>query len=128
MFDLGKPVIAAVNGLAMGGGFELALACDLMVVADHAEMALTEARLGLVADAGGMLRVPARLPRAVAVELLLTGRRHGRGRGGSLGAGQRRRAAAGPAADRARASRHGSARPHRCRSPPSSRCCARPRA
>ncbi len=75
MFDLGKPVIAAVNGLAMGGGFELALAADLMVVADLAEMALTEARLGLVADAGGMLRVPGRLPRAVAVELLLTGRR-----------------------------------------------------
>jgi crotonobetainyl-CoA hydratase len=77
MFDLGKPVIAAVNGLAMGGGFELALACDLLVMADHAEMALTEARLGLVADAGGMLRVPSRLPRAVAVELLLTGRRIG---------------------------------------------------
>jgi crotonobetainyl-CoA hydratase len=77
MFDLGKPVIAAVNGMAMGGGFELALACDLLVMADHAEMALTEARLGLVADAGGMLRVPNRLPRAVAVELLLTGRRIG---------------------------------------------------
>jgi crotonobetainyl-CoA hydratase len=75
MFDLGKPVIAAVNGLAMGGGFELALAADLIVLADHAEMALTEARLGLVADAGGMLRIPARLPRAIAVELLLTGRR-----------------------------------------------------
>jgi crotonobetainyl-CoA hydratase len=75
LFDLGKPVIAAVNGLAMGGGFELALAADLMVVADHAEMALTEARLGLVADAGGLLRAPRRLPRAVALELMLTGRR-----------------------------------------------------
>lgn len=75
MFDLGKPVIAAVNGLAMGGGFELALAADLVVLADHAEMALTEARLGLVADAGGMLRIPSRLPRTIAVELLLTGRR-----------------------------------------------------
>ena len=77
LFDLDKPVIAAVNGLAMGGGFELALACDLMLVADHAEMALTEARLGLVADAGGMLRIPSRMPRAIAVELLLTGRRIG---------------------------------------------------
>ena len=77
MFDLGKPVIAAVNGLAMGGGFELALAADLMVVADHAEMALTEARLGLVADAGGLLRAPRRLPQAVALELMLTGRRMG---------------------------------------------------
>jgi len=77
LFDLDKPVIAAVNGLAMGGGFELALACDLMLVADHAEMALTEARLGLVADAGGMMRLPSRLPRPIAVELLLTGRRIG---------------------------------------------------
>jgi crotonobetainyl-CoA hydratase len=75
MFDLGKPVIAAVNGLAMGGGFELALAADLMLVAEHAEMALTEARLGLVADAGGLLRAPRQLPRAVALELMLTGRR-----------------------------------------------------
>ncbi len=77
LFDLDKPVIAAVNGLAMGGGLELALACDLMLVADHAEMALTEARLGLVADAGGMMRLPSRLPRPIAVELLLTGRRIG---------------------------------------------------
>lgn len=75
--DLGKPVIAAVNGMAVGGGFELALAADLMVAAEHAIFALPEATLGLVADAGGLLRAPARLPRAVAVELLLTGRRMG---------------------------------------------------
>jgi crotonobetainyl-CoA hydratase len=74
-FDLGKPVIAAVNGLAFGGGFELALAADLVVAAEHAEFALTEVRLGLVADAGGLLRLPARLPRPIAVEYLLTGRR-----------------------------------------------------
>ena len=73
--DIGKPVIAAVNGMAIGGGFELALAADLMVVADHAEFALPEATLGLVADSGGMLRLPTRLPRAVALELMLTGRR-----------------------------------------------------
>jgi crotonobetainyl-CoA hydratase len=73
-FDLGKPVIAAVNGLALGGGFELMLAADLAVAASHAEFALTEATLGLVADAGGVLRLPARLPRAVALDCLLTGR------------------------------------------------------
>jgi crotonobetainyl-CoA hydratase len=77
LFDLGKPVIAAVNGLAFGGGFELVLAADLVVAAEHAEFALTEVTLGLVPDAGGLLRLPARLPRPIAVELLLTGRRVG---------------------------------------------------
>ena len=75
VFDLGKPVIAAVNGLAVGGGFELALAADLVVAADHAEFALPEVKLGIVADSGGLLRVPARVPRPVALEWLLTGRR-----------------------------------------------------
>ena len=74
-FEIGKPVIAAVNGLALGGGFELVLAADLVVAAEHAEFALTEVTLGIVADAGGLLRLPARLPRAIAVEYLLTGRR-----------------------------------------------------
>jgi crotonobetainyl-CoA hydratase len=74
-FGLRKPVIAAVNGLALGGGFELALAADLIVAADHAEFALPEATLGMVADAGGVLRLPRRLPPAVATEMLLTGRR-----------------------------------------------------
>jgi crotonobetainyl-CoA hydratase len=73
-FDLGKPVIAAVNGLAYGGGLELMLAADLVVAAEHAQFALTEVTLGLVADAGGVLRLPARLPRAIALEYLLTGR------------------------------------------------------
>jgi len=76
-FDLGKPVIAAVNGLALGGGFELVLAADLVVAAEHAEFALTEVTLGLVPDAGGLLRLASRLPRPVAVEWLLTGRRIG---------------------------------------------------
>lgn len=75
LFDRSKPVIAAVNGLALGGGLELALAADLMVVADHAELALPEVRVGVVADSGGLLRLPRRLPGAVARELLLTGRR-----------------------------------------------------
>ena len=75
LFDRAKPVIAAVNGLALGGGLELALAADLMVVADQAELALPEVRVGVVADSGGLLRLPRRLPAAIARELLLTGRR-----------------------------------------------------
>jgi len=75
MFDLDKPVIAAVNGLAVGGGFELALACDLIVAADHAEFSLPEAGLGIIPDSGGVFRLPRRLPRTIAVEMLLTGRR-----------------------------------------------------
>jgi crotonobetainyl-CoA hydratase len=78
-FSLGKPVIAAVNGLAMGGGFELALAADLMLASDTAEFALPEVKLGMVADSGGLLRLPRRLPRPLAMELLLTGRRMGAG-------------------------------------------------
>ena len=77
MFDLDKPVIAAVNGLAVGGGFELALACDLIVAAETAEFFLPEATLGIVPDAGGVLRLPRRLPRPLALEMLLTGRRMG---------------------------------------------------
>ncbi len=75
LFGRTKPVIAAVNGLALGGGLELALAADLLVVAEHAELALTEVRVGVVADAGGLLRLPRLLPGAIARELLLTGRR-----------------------------------------------------
>jgi crotonobetainyl-CoA hydratase len=70
-----KPVIAAVNGLALGGGFELVLAADLVVAADHAEFSLPEATLGIIPDSGGVLRLPRRLPRPIALELLLTGRR-----------------------------------------------------
>jgi crotonobetainyl-CoA hydratase len=74
-FSRTKPLIAAVNGLALGGGFELALACDLIVAAEHAEFGLPEVKLGLVPDSGGMLRLPRLMPRAIALELLLTGRR-----------------------------------------------------
>ena len=74
-WDLDKPVIAAVNGLALGGGFELALAADMAVAAEHAAFALPEATIGLVADSGGAIRLPRRLPRAVAMEMICTGRR-----------------------------------------------------
>jgi len=75
LFDLDKPVIAAVNGLAVGGGFELVLCCDLIVAAEHAEFFLPEASIGVVPDSGGILRLPRRLPRAIAMEMMLTGRR-----------------------------------------------------
>jgi len=75
LFHRTKPLIAAVNGLALGGGFELALACDLILASEEAEFGLPEVKLGLVADSGGMLRLPRVMPRAIALELLLTGRR-----------------------------------------------------
>ncbi len=75
MHDLAKPVIAAVNGFAAGGGFELALAADLVVAAEHAEMFLPEATVGIIPSAGGVLRLPRRLPRPIALEMMFTGRR-----------------------------------------------------
>lgn len=74
-WDLTKPVIAAVNGLALGGGFELALAADMIIAAETAEFALTEASLGIIADSGGVIRLPRRLPRAIAMEMMMTARR-----------------------------------------------------
>ena len=70
------PVIAALNGLAVGGGFEIAMAADLIVAADHVEMFLTEVRLGMLPDAGSV-RLPRLLPAHVAREMLLTSRRMG---------------------------------------------------
>lgn len=72
-----KPVIAAVNGYAMGGGFEIALACHLVVADPSAQFALSEVKHGLVAGAGGIVRVARKLPPMIATELLLTGRRMG---------------------------------------------------
>jgi enoyl-CoA hydratase/crotonobetainyl-CoA hydratase len=68
-----KPIIAAVEGKALGGGFEIALACDLIVAAEDAAFGLPEVTRGLVAAAGGVLRLPQRLPRNLALELVLTG-------------------------------------------------------
>lgn len=74
-FDLTKPVIAAVNGLAMGGGFELALACDLLIASESAFFALPEPKVGLAATAGGLLRLPRQIPLKQAMGMILTGRR-----------------------------------------------------
>jgi len=74
-FDLEKPVIAAVNGLAMGGGFELALACDLLIAAESAFFALPEPKVGLAATGGGLLRLPRQIPVKQAMGMILTGRR-----------------------------------------------------
>jgi len=68
-----KPLIAAVEGRALGGGFEIALACDLIVAAKDAQFGLPEVKRGLVAAAGGVLRLPRRIPGAIAKELILTG-------------------------------------------------------
>ena len=74
-YDLDKPVIAAVNGVAMGGGFEIALACDLIIASDQAVFALPEPRVGLAAGAGGMQRLPRTVPLKQAMGMMLTGRR-----------------------------------------------------
>jgi acetyl-CoA C-acetyltransferase len=70
-----KPVIAAVNGYAMGGGCEIALACHLIVADATARFALSEVKVGLVAAAGGVIRLPRTVPPKVATEMILTGRR-----------------------------------------------------
>jgi crotonobetainyl-CoA hydratase len=71
--NLNKPVIAAVNGMAVGGGFELALSADLIIVAEHASFALPEINAGTIADAAS-IKLPRRLSYHVAMDLLLTGR------------------------------------------------------
>jgi len=68
-----KPIIAAVNGSALAGGFEIMLSCDLVVAAAHATFGIPEAKRGLIAGAGGLIRMPKRLPMAVALELAMTG-------------------------------------------------------
>jgi enoyl-CoA hydratase len=68
-----KPIIAAVEGYALAGGFELALACDLVVASEDAKFGLPEVRRGLVAGAGGLLRLPRRIPYHLAMEIALTG-------------------------------------------------------
>jgi crotonobetainyl-CoA hydratase len=73
--DLMKPVVAAVNGAAVGGGFEIVLACDVVVMAENAYFQLPEMQRGFLADAGAVQRLPRKVPQNVAVEMLLSGRR-----------------------------------------------------
>lgn len=84
-YDIYKPVIAAVNGVAMGGGFEIALACDLIIASDNAVFALPEPRVGLAAMAGGMHRLPRQIGLKRAMGMLLTGRRVSAAEGQELG-------------------------------------------
>ena len=71
--EFAKPIIAAVNGSALAGGFEIMLSCDLVVAASHATFGIPEAKRGLIAGAGGLIRMPKRLPMAIALELAMTG-------------------------------------------------------
>lgn len=73
LLDMNKPVLACVNGMAVGGGFELALSCDLIYAADHSAFALPEIRAGTLADAA-TIKLPKRIPYHVAMDMLLTGR------------------------------------------------------
>ncbi|MFJ4243833.1 enoyl-CoA-hydratase DpgD [Streptomyces iakyrus] len=84
-FDLTKPVVAKVRGHALGGGFELALACDIVVASEDARFALPEAALGLIAGAGGVFRLTRQLPWKTAMGHLLTGRPMGAVRAYELG-------------------------------------------
>lgn len=68
-FDLTKPFIARVNGFALGGGLELALACDIIVCADHVELGLPEPRRGLIAGAMGVHRLPRQIPHHLAMDI-----------------------------------------------------------
>jgi enoyl-CoA hydratase len=71
--DFPKPIIAAVNGVALAGGCEIMLSCDLIVAADHAAFGIPEVQRGLLAGGGALIRLPRRLPMSIALELALTG-------------------------------------------------------
>ncbi|MCH7960073.1 MAG: enoyl-CoA hydratase/isomerase family protein [Candidatus Hydrogenedentes bacterium] len=73
--DLFKPLIAAVNGFALGGGFEIALACDIIVASENATFGLPEPRVGLMAAAGGVHRLPRQIPYHAAMGVMLAGKR-----------------------------------------------------
>jgi enoyl-CoA hydratase/E-phenylitaconyl-CoA hydratase len=71
--ETGKPLIAAINGLALGGGLEIALACDLRIASSNAKLGLPEIKLGVLAGGGGCTRLPRTVPAALAAEMILTG-------------------------------------------------------
>ena len=83
--DFPKPIIAAVNGAALAGGCEIVLACDMVVAAEHATFGIPEVKRGLIAGAGGLTRLPRRIPVAVAIELGLTGEAIGAERAYEIG-------------------------------------------
>ena len=80
-----KPLIAAVEGYALAGGFEVVLACDLIVASRAAQFGLPEVKRGLAASAGGLMRLPKRLPYHIAMECILTGDMFGAERAAQLG-------------------------------------------
>jgi crotonobetainyl-CoA hydratase len=84
-WDLDKPIIAAVNGVAMGGGFEIALACDIILASDTATFALPEPKVGLAALAGGLHRLPRTIGVKRAMAMILTGRNVSAAEGKALG-------------------------------------------
>ena len=84
-FNMTKPVIAAVNGVAMGGGMEIALACDLIIASSNARFALPEPKVGLAALAGGMQRLPRQIGMKNAMGMMLTGRHVGAAEAKELG-------------------------------------------
>jgi enoyl-CoA hydratase len=71
--DFPKPIVAAVNGYALGGGFEMCLACDLIIAEQHATFGLPEVKRGIFAGAGGLIRIGQRLPMPIALEIVMTG-------------------------------------------------------
>ncbi|PXX60924.1 crotonobetainyl-CoA hydratase/dehydration protein DpgD [Nocardia tenerifensis] len=84
-FSFAKPIIAKVSGYALGGGFELALACDIVVATEEAQFGLPEATLGLIPGAGGVFRLPRQMPYRIAMGHLLTGRTMSAARACELG-------------------------------------------
>lgn len=84
-FEMRKPIIARVNGYAFGGGFELALACDIIIATEEASFSLPEAKLGLVPGAGGLFRLARQIPFKIAMGYMMTGRHMSANRAFELG-------------------------------------------
>ena len=120
-----KPLIAAVEGFGLAGGMELALACDLIVASKDGAFGIPEVKRGLVAGGGGLLRLPQRIPPAIAMELALTGERLSAERAKELGLVNVARGAWKGAGRRDRARRERSPRTARLRSPRPSRSSSR---
>ncbi len=120
-FDCDKPVIAAVNGVAMGGGFEIALACDLIIASENATFALPEPRVGLAALAGGLHRLPRQIGLKRAMGMILTARHVSAKEGHESSASSTRWCRRARRSTPHCAGRRRSPRTRRCRSGPPSR-------